>query len=355
MEIHNSTLVERDKNLLENWYIACLSYELKTEPIQRTIYDFKIALFRDTNGNAAAILDRCLHRASLLSKGSVENGELVCPYHGWSYASSGEVTLVPSEGDNQLKGKRCQKSFPVIEREGVIWLYMGSDSSLQKMTENRLWHFPNFNRPGWSHYVMITDFNNEVTNLAENFMDVPHTVFVHKGWFRNKSLTKVPITVETKDGGVLVTYHQDKDEIGVLIKKLLNPNNEPMKHTDHFIFPNVTNVEYSFGANYKYVINSQITPVTTMKSRVYTYIAYHIPYIGKFLEPFIHYYTRQVIEQDVWIMDAQRPNLNPEGPNKFMSTPADEPHLQIERLRNAGINSENVFEISKRVETTIWI
>lgn len=350
-----SNLTERDKYLIENWYIACLSYELKKTAIQRTIYDLKIAFYRNENGEACAILDRCLHRGTLLSAGNVEKGNLVCPYHGWSYDQTGLVTHVPSEGDNQVKGKRCQRSFHVVEREGVIWVYLGTDEQKRISTFEKLWHFPNHGKSGWCHYVMITDFNNEVTNLAENFMDVPHTVFVHKGWFRNKSLTKVPITVETKNGGVLVTYHQEKDQIGVLIQKLLNPRNEPMKHTDHYIFPNVTNVEYSFGSNYKYVINSQITPVTTMQSRVYTYIAYHIPYIGKILEPFIHYYTRQVIEQDVWIMNVQRENLNPNEANKFMSTPADEPHLQIERLRSLGIDGEDVFKVEKKVETTIWI
>jgi phenylpropionate dioxygenase-like ring-hydroxylating dioxygenase large terminal subunit len=203
---------------------------------------------------------------------------------------------------------------------------------------------------------MVTDFNNEVTNLVENFMDVPHTVFVHKGWFRNRSLKKVPITVETKNGGVLVTYDQKEDNIGVLIRPLLNPKNDPMEHTDHFIFPNITRVDYSFGSNYKYIINSQCTPVSKMKSRVYTYIGYKIPVIGKLLEPFIHYYTRQVIEQDVWIMDVQGRNLNPSITTNFQSTPADEPHLQIERLRNLGVAGErSVYEIEKKVETTIWI
>ena len=347
-----TSLKERDKNLINNWYIACLSNELKNKPIQRTIYDFNIALFRDENAKANAILDKCLHRHSLLSKGTVENGNLVCPYHGWKYNHEGEVVDVPSEGPLKVKGKRCQITFKTLERDGVIWVWMGEKD--QENTMN-LWQFPNYIDSTWVKYFMVTDFNNEVTNLAENFMDVPHTVFVHKGWFRNKSLTKVPITVETKNGGVLVNYHQTNDQIGVLIKPILNPKNDPMVHTDHFIFPNVTCVDYSFGTNYKYVINSQITPVSAMKSRVYTYIAYKIPIIGCILKPFISYYTRQVIEQDVWIMDVQRANLDPNVNAKFQSTPADEPHLQIERLRTMGINGEDLYQIEKKVETTIWI
>ncbi|MGZ3806740.1 MAG: aromatic ring-hydroxylating dioxygenase subunit alpha [Bacteriovorax sp.] len=350
-----SDLKERDRELINNWYIACLSSELKNTPYECVIYDTKLVLFRDEKKAPACLLNKCLHRHAELSRGDVTEGQLVCPYHGWIYNSEGIVTSVPSEGPEMIKGKRCQKSFPVVERDGVIWVWMGDPS---KKDESKIWSFPHVSSDtkGWTHYFMVTDFNNEVTNLVENFMDVPHTVFVHKGWFRNRSLTKVPITVETKNGGVLVTYHQKDDNIGVLIRPLINPKNDPMEHTDHFIYPNITRVDYSFGENYKYIINSQCTPVSKMKSRVYTYIGYKIPFIGKFLEPFIHYYTRQVIEQDVWIMDVQGRNLNPSLTTQFQSTPADEPHLQIERLRALGVSGDkSVHEVEKKAEATIWI
>ncbi len=352
-ENEQDSLQARDGDLINHWYIACLSSELSHKPYEAIIYDTKLVLFRNEHSEVICLINKCLHRHSELSKGEIIKGELQCPYHGWTYSKGGEVTNVPSEGPTSLKGKRCQKSFPVIEQDGVVWIFFGDISRSKEILP---WKFPSIRAKGWSHYFMVTDFNNEVTNLVENFMDVPHTVFVHKGWFRNKSLKQVPITVETKDKGVLVTYHQKEDNIGVLIKPLLNPLNEPMEHTDHFIFPNTTRVDYSFGNNFKYIINSSCTPVSTMKSRVYTLIAYKIPVIGFLLEPFIHYYTRQVISQDVWIMDVQGRNLNPTVPFTFQSTPADEPHLQIERLRMLGKNRENdLSKIEKKVGVIIWI
>ena len=351
-----SDLKKRDNGLINNWYIGCLSSELKEKPLAFVIYDIKLVLFRDENKKAICFKNKCLHRHSELSQGTVNNGKLICPYHGWTYNSEGTVTAVPSEGPTLLTGKRCQKTYQVVERDGVVWVWMGDPP---KMDEDKIWKFPHVSgedAKGWIHYFMVTDFNNEVTNLVENFMDVPHTVFVHKGWFRNRTLKKVPITVQTKNGGVLVTYNQSEDNIGVLIKPLLNPKNDPMIHTDHFIFPNITRVDYSFGENYKYVINSQCTPVSKMKSRVYTYIGYRIPIIGTLFRPFIKYYTRKVIEQDVWIMDVQGRNLDPSVTAQFQSTPADEPHLQIERLRSLGSSGEKkIYEIEKKTEAIIWL
>jgi phenylpropionate dioxygenase-like ring-hydroxylating dioxygenase large terminal subunit len=260
---------------------------------------------------------------------------------------------VPSEGDKQLKGRRCLKTFPCHEKEGVIWVWMGEG---EPTPIEKIWSFPYYGERGWVSYIMVTDFNNEVTNLVENFMDVPHTVSVHKGWFRNEAVKKVPFVTETSGGQVLVTYNQPDDNIGVLIKPLLNPKGEAMVHTDCFVFPNITRVDYKFGSNSQYVINSQCTPVSAFKTRVYTYIGYKIPFVGPLIKPFIEYYTRQVIEQDVWIMDVQRANLTEEEEPRFQSTPADEPHLQIERLRALGIKGDSkVYEVKKRVEGEMWI
>ncbi|MCR9204565.1 MAG: aromatic ring-hydroxylating dioxygenase subunit alpha [Halobacteriovoraceae bacterium] len=347
------SLKERDGELIHNWYIACLSEDLKESPLKRTIYDEELVLFRDENKNPAAMVNRCLHRQSLLSEGNVIEGQLVCPYHSWHYDKLGNVTKVPSEGPGPLKGKRCNRAFPCVEKQGVIWVWMGEPENAD---ESKVWDFPFMGEKGWTGYIMVTDFNNEVTNLVENFMDVPHTVSVHKGWFRNESTKKVPFTTETSNGKVLVTYDQPEDNIGVLIKPLLNPSGAPMEHTDCYVFPNITRVDYSFGDRYKYVINSQCTPVSTFKSRVYTYIGYRIPLIGPLVKPFIQYYTRQVIEQDVWIMDVQKENLKDNENPRFQSTPADEPHLQIERLRDLGVKGDSsIFEVKKSVQGEMWI
>ena len=88
-------LKTRDGRLVEHWYVAALGRELKAErPIQRIVYDFPLALFRDENGHPVAVLDRCLHRGAQLSEGRIERNErghhcLVCPYHGWTYNGDG--------------------------------------------------------------------------------------------------------------------------------------------------------------------------------------------------------------------------------------------------------------------------
>ena len=202
---------------------------------------------------------------------------------------------------------------------------------------------------------MITDFANEVTHLAENFMDVPHTVFVHSAWFRNAASKSVPISVVTRDGSVLVTYRQPQDEIG-FTSRILNPTGEPMTHTDHFILPNLTRVDYDFGSSRSFIIISQCTPVSTLKSRVYTAIIYRLGAFTFPLKPFFRFYTRRVIEQDVVIMANQGSSFRHDPECRFNATDADVVHTAIERLRELGAAGDpRALTHAEELEKEIWI
>ena len=352
-----TALSQRDAGLMENWYIAALSKELgRRRVIQRIVYDQALALYRDKSGTVRSVQDKCLHRQALLSKGSLnENGELVCPYHGWTYDSSGTVVEVPSEA-NRRRGVApkagCLKTYAVVEQEGCIWVWMGSAEAKTALPPFR---FPRINEAGFQHYFMITDFDNEVTHLVENFMDVPHTVFVHSGWFRNPSAKEVPIKVDTSRGEVLVTYNQKRDKIG-FSNWILNPKREDMSHTDRFIMPNITRVDYNFGTSRSFVIVSQCTPVSTLRCRVYTAIIFRLGVMTPILNPFLRFYTRRVIQQDVQIMANQGRSFRLQPELDFHSTDADIVHIEIERLRKMGQDLDpRLKSFEKSTERTIWI
>lgn len=347
------TLTERDGEIINNWYIICLSSELERKPIERIIYDKSYVLFRNENNKASVMLNRCAHRLTQMHTGRVIDGKLTCPYHGWQYDESGKVVFIPSEGPNQIpQVNLCQKTLPLVEQDGCIWVWMGQE----KPKTNPSWRFPYWDDASWTKYFMVTDFENEVTNLCENFMDVPHTIYVHKDWFRNQAYKKVPMSVETKNARVLVTYKQENDKIAGPLYRLLNPKKAAMKHTDEFIYPNITRVDYTFDNQYGFIINSQNTPVSTLNSRVYTYICYKMAGMNKLIKPFIQFYTRKVIEQDVVIMKEQAKSLAIDATLNFRSTSADELHIQIEKLRHLGkIGSEQLQFFQASSESEFWI
>lgn len=349
----HASLAARDGALRENWYIACLSKELGAKrPLRRVIYDQPLALFRDSEGHPVCVPDRCLHRHAQISQGMVIDGCLACPYHGWTYGSDGRVVTVPSMGGEKPPADLKLPQRPAVEQDECIWVWMGDS----KPSGSPPFRFPRFTSSRHGHYFMITDFDGEVTNLVENFLDVPHTVFVHKTWFRKAASQRVPITVETTGDEVLVTYHQSGDKIG-FSGRILNPRGEPMEHTDRFIMPNLTRVDYRFGTSREFIIISQCTPVSTRKSRVYTAIIYRLGAWTRPLTPFLRWYTRVVIQQDVDIMANQTANLAHDPVCRFHGTDADRHHEAIETLRETAARGESPPDSLRggRQEAEIWI
>ncbi len=248
-----------------------------------------------------------------------------------AYDGAGALVRVPSEGPRQRRRSGAAvERFPTREQDGLVWVWLGS-------REPRPGEEPYAFEPrgdGWRSYPMVTRFRGDVTDLVENFMDVPHTAFVHAGWFRRATNARAAsAVVERTADSVCVTYDQPDDSIG-FSRLLLNPDGLPMTHTGRFFMPNVTRVDYLWGARRGFVISSQITPVTPTAAVVYTVIAFrfgrHLNAIARRLLPA---YTRVVIEQDVRIMANQTVDISRFGGRRFRGTEADVVHRAIETLR----------------------
>lgn len=325
--------------LSENWYVAALSRQVTAKkPRAATIMEVPLVLFRDERGKARALLDRCLHRNAPLSRGALFDGCIGCPYHGWTYDGDGRLVIVPSESDERIpRDGLSVECFPVVEQDDLVWVYMGTPDCAG---EKQPFRMPHADEPGWSSYYMLTEFEGGVTDLVENFMDVPHTEFVHAGWFRRASQAReIDVVVRRTRDAVHVEYFKVDDSIG-FANWLLNPDRKPLTHTDRFFMPNVTRVDYLWGERRGFVITSQVTPITPVRSMVYTAITFRFGFLNLLARIALPAYTRTVIRQDVRIMAMQTANLVRFGGRCFHGTDADEIHRAIESLREYAAAGE---------------
>ncbi|MFM0116123.1 Rieske 2Fe-2S domain-containing protein [Paraburkholderia nemoris] len=333
--------------LHEQWFVACAEPELRRDkPVRAKVLGIGIVVFRERDGNVAALIDQCVHRGTRLSAGKVDGGQLVCPYHGWRYDGSGQVLRVPSiDGTRPLAAPRDypfrQRALPVQVLDGLVWVYPGNGDAAARA----IFRMPLRDTAPWQSYYMINTFDGDIGMLAQNFMDVPHTVFVHDGIFRSSRGKPMDTTVTTRPDSVLVTYHDGDDRIGFCLDWLTNPDRVPLVHTDRFIAPNVTRCEYRWGERSGFLIVSQITPIDARSSRVYTYIAYRfrLPrWLLRALRPLLHIYTHLVIQQDVRIMRAHREGLDNAPDFRPHNVRADTVHMSIDRLLDAVKRGETL-------------
>lgn len=345
---------ENDLNFKNFWYVACQSQELtsKKGPIHRMVLDEWLVLFRDENGRARAFRDRCIHRNFQLSKGRVIDGCLQCPYHGWTYDSEGVVSNIPAEGEDFKKiNSRRANVFECQEVDDLIFVRLENPSN---GFETRPFRMPHYGQRGYKTVRLFNVFKNNVTNCAENYVDVPHTVFVHDKIFRVSRQELVEARVKRSQGSVRVDYLKETNNLG-WFSWFLNPKGTEIVHTDYFHMPNVTSVEYIFSPGREFYITSQSVPVSEWESHVYTDLTFNFGIWNSLAAPIVRYQGQSVIDQDLEVLENQSVVIKKYG-EQFSNSKADIVHVLIESVREAIAKGKDPKELpDKEHDFRFWI
>lgn len=334
------------------WYVVAQSEQLRPHTVlHRTVLGEWLAVFRGATGEPVALRDRCLHRHSPLSKGRVCQGQLHCPYHGWVYDQSGNVVAVPAEGQ-QFKPAQARRAkvYATQEQDGYVYVRLAE----QPEAEFQPFAMPHYGEVGWETVRVINHFRNNVTNCVENFIDIPHTAFVHPGIFRMARQQPIVMTVERRNGATIVEYSNEATNLG-WFTRFLNRNGSEIQHTDRFYMPNVTNVEYKLGKNRHLLITSQSIPETEKSTIVYTDVTFNYGIWNKLARPLVHWTAQRIIHQDIEILNWQADTIAKYG-TQFSNTPADTIHVFVESIRNAIANGKDPRQLpDQSVKVTFWV
>lgn len=334
------------------FYIAEESKNLRPgEPIGRKILGEWVVLFRDESGAPRALKDRCLHRSAQLSIGTVKNGKLTCPYHGWTYDGRGKVVHIPSLGPEQKKlGNRCSDPYSTREKDGFVYVRLNP----RPAEEIEPFDMPAYGAKGYHTLRLQNRFKNNVTNCAENFVDIPHTAFVHPVIFRSPSNEKLTATVVRENGSVVTTYRGEGKNLGIF-GRILNPGGGEIGHVDRFFMPNVTSVEYRLGHGWHFFITSQSVPVTDEETLVYTDLTYNYGRFGRLAAPLVRRHGQAIIDQDLDILENQMKVLK-KYDDPFANAPADIVHVFIESIRNEIAKGKDPRALPARSEEIeFWV
>lgn len=321
------------------------------KPLHRQILGEWVVLFRDEQGRACALQDRCTHRNFQLSKGAVKNGCLRCPYHGWTYNSQGSVVEIPAEGPEQkLIKSRKAKAFEVMEQDDLIYVRLEKSDQLDVPP----FSMPHYKEKGFKTIRLFNIFKNNVTNCAENYVDVPHTVFVHDKIFRVPKQELVEASVVREQGKVVIDYKKETNNLG-WFSWFLNPTKAEIKHTDSFIMPNTTSVEYVFGPKRVFTITSHCTPVSEKETHVITDLTFDFGIWNLLAAPIVKYQGQKVIDQDLVVLENQMKVIEKYG-TQFANSKADIVHVLIESIREEITKGQDPRDLPKKEhDFKFWI
>ncbi len=171
------------------WLPALLSQELPAPdcpPVRVKLLGERLIAIRDTDGRLGVMDEFCAHRGVSLWFGRNEEGGLRCPYHGWKFDVTGQCVEVPSDEEGGALCKRIKlKSYPLIERGGVIWIYMGKPEHQPPPPEWEFATVPDANR-FVSKRLQICNW----LQALEGGIDSSHVSFLHSGGLKSDPLFK---------------------------------------------------------------------------------------------------------------------------------------------------------------------
>ena len=165
-------------HIKNTWYVAAEPGEVTDgKLVARTILSEPVVIGRTGSGKLLALQDRCPHRFMPLSLGRMIGEHLRCACHGACFDTGGACVTVPGQ-DSPPQNARV-RSYPLVERHGYIWIWMG-DPALS----GDLGSIPEFlfrsHHPQWDGgYGHFESIQAGFKLINDNLIDITHAEFVH--------------------------------------------------------------------------------------------------------------------------------------------------------------------------------
>lgn len=180
------------------WYVACTPDEIAEKPLGRMICGERIAFYRGPEGKVAAVEDFCPHRGAPLSLGFVRDGQLVCGYHGLVMGCDGKTREMPGQ---RVHGFPCIRAFPVEERYGFIWVWVGDATLADPAKIHRLEWADN---PDWAYGGGLYHIQCDYRLMIDNLMDLTHETYVHASSIGQPEIDEAPVSTKV-EGETVIT------------------------------------------------------------------------------------------------------------------------------------------------------
>jgi phthalate 4,5-dioxygenase oxygenase subunit len=165
------------KLLRRYWQPAALVDELTGDrPIKPVkLLGEDLVIYHDDRGRYGLLGRACPHRGTDLAFGRLEDGGLRCAFHGWLFDVNGKCLETPAEPeDSNMCRNIRQKAYPVVERNGILFTYMGPGEPPE---------FPNFDcfiAPASHSFAFKGLISCNWLQSLEVGIDPAHTSFLHR-------------------------------------------------------------------------------------------------------------------------------------------------------------------------------
>lgn len=312
--------------LHDHWYIAGFRHEIGSKPLRRLILGKPVVLFRQPDGTAVALEDRCIHRQVPLSMGELcADGTIACPYHGIRYDSTGACVYIPEQ--TRVPRGAGVRAYPAVEKGEWLWIWTGKAEDADPAL---IPAYPWFEKPGWKTRTGHLHVKCNYKLIVDNLLNMAHLPFVHPNTIGNGGdLEDADMKVTRTGNNVRLARKVYDVEPPPTYKKAGGFEGHVNRwQTIDFLAP--SNFEFHTGVvevgheppppdfdapkiNARILDRHQmhgIAPETATSSNYYVGFSYDPDDISEDLADFIFQQTFDTFKEDVVILEAQQMNAD---------------------------------------------
>jgi phthalate 4,5-dioxygenase oxygenase subunit len=159
------------------WHPVATSAQLPgpdCKPLRTKLLGEQFVVFRDSAGKVGMLDELCMHRGASLALGRVEEGGIRCLYHGWKFATDGTILETPNNADCRFRDRMKAPAYPIVERSGLIWSYIGPKEHQPPFRDFAADGVPPANR-----VVIRVNIKANYLQLWEGGLDSSHVSVLH--------------------------------------------------------------------------------------------------------------------------------------------------------------------------------
>jgi len=339
--------------LRDLWYMPALSASLKPGRMRREmLLGEPVLLGRGHDGQVFAMRDICPHRGVPLSAGKILSENTVeCPYHGWRFRRDGVCGMIPSlaPGQDMDPTKIRVQSYPVHERDGLIWVYAAAKPGTPPKSEPPRVPFGSIgqekcegpkdrngfpsgratqNKPRWRE---IQTFPCDIDHAVIGLMDPVHAAYVHAHWWWRRTPRLKEKHYAPLPNGFVMTRHKPSKPAYSLLGGVTTEITFELPSTR---FETIDG--HLFGKPFRVVGLTVCTPRDETHTDIIQ-VMYWPGWLG-FIKPFFWAVGRTFIGDDRKIVELQREGLKFD-PRLMLIQDADQPAIWYHRVKKAWAES----------------
>ena len=335
------------------WYVAAWTTEIGDAPFARTILNEPVVLFRTPDG-IVALEDRCCHRSLPLSLGRVVGDRVQCGYHGLEFDATGACVKVP--GQTRIPPGAQVRSFPVVERWGLVWIWTGDAATADAALLPDWWWLDS------AHWKTIPGRGGKPMPVAANYLlisdnlfDITHLGYVHATSIGNDAIVDFPAKTERSGRSVKMTrlvkdrppapfWQKAGGFEGNVDRFLVTTSDMPGYIVNHAgtyrLGANARPGEVGEDIGVEMKVMNMPTPETETSTHYFYAHARHFKVDDPAWDDIYRSQFTAVFEEDQIILNAQQARMSamPDAPH--IDVNSDAPNIQVRRLMDELIAAE---------------